>query len=141
MVSFIVVGSKVYITWMFVQIKIRFHISTQYLHIFVSDDVIAEIIEHVYKPVICLAIYFFEFDVQNRMLSDDLRMKKKHTRIVILKDSPFFIFYHRRQLQQVSDIQNLHTSEWLITPAYSSYDKINSVQYVSAQHTYFIYHE
>src|SRR5438874_13392589 len=81
--------------------------------IFFFHFIVANTVEQVNKIFITLAVNIFQFDANRRRLFVNERFKEERACIKFTKQLPFIFLSYGRQLVEISDEQNLNTTEWL----------------------------
>src|SRR5690554_5000457 len=96
-------------------------------------------IEYLDKLVVLLPEDPIQLEIYHAGLLQCMRLKKMHTIVKFPQHLPFMIPYNGRQLEQVPNHQYLHSPKRLIIISIdAAHPKVNSVQNICPQHTYFI---
>ena len=68
----------------------------------------------------------------------NLRVKKENSVVKTAQHLPFFLLYYWRELQKVTNKQDLNPAKWLVDPPNVAQRPVDGVQKVGTQHTHFI---
>ena len=98
-------------------VKIGLYIIIEDFDVFCADFVVAQVVEHLNKGLVLLAIDGREFDVERLNFLKNLRVKKENAIVIAAQHLPFFLLYNGRELKEVANKQELNPAKRLVDPS------------------------
>lgn len=105
---------------------------------FGGESVVADVVEEVNEVAVRLSIDVLQFNRDELCLLKAVAAEEVGGVVMGTKEAPVYIFYHWRELVQVTNQQELYTTKGAIVSTVFAQNAIYAIQQVGADHAYLV---